>query len=410
MKHVAIMPLIGGLVLGAHRATGKKPEAIIDINLFNNEQHLKEYWPDVKNVTLNNEMGVETGSLEGLTNIDFCTTVPLCSGLSMLNSSNDKTSTRSRGSDAEQNRWIYDTARYSFENFSPKVLVGENAPNLFTRTGAGVRQKMYELGKEYGYSLSLYKTTTLLHGIPQRRDRTFYFFWKSSSAPILNWYEKKHPSLAEYLAEIPNDADLQNISFSPYRPSQVPHVQFAKMKLGDDWKQEIVKHKTVTAWIAKNNLFDEIISFIENIDIEKIDDEEIKKSIPRELKFFNHCKKKFGDGKGWWDASSIIMMEYTNAIISKNVFYLVHPTEDRYLTIREAMHLMGMPHDFKIDPKNWNQISQNVPVSTASDMIKEVMKFINGSLESSDHEFVMQNNISQTVETFYPTVKIKKLF
>lgn len=410
MKHVAIMPLIGGLALGAHRATGQKPEAIIDINLFGNEQHLKEYWPDVKNVTLNDEMEIHEGSLDGLTGIDFCTTVPLCSGLSMLNSSNDKESSRSRGSHAEQNRWIYDTARYAIDKFSPKVLIGENAPNLYTRTGAGVRTQMYELAKELGYSITFYKTSTLLHGIPQKRERTFYFLWKSPAAPILNWYQKSTPKLNEYLKLIPKEASLQEKMFQEFKPTDFPHVQFAILKLGENWKDEVSKHKTVTSWLDKNNYIDELIKYIEDIDLEKIDDEKIKKLIERELKFFRHCKKKKEMGKGWWDASTIVMNEYTNAIISKNVFYLAHPDENRYLSLREAMHLMGMPHDFEIDPKNWNQISQNVPVSTASDMVKEAMKFINGTLESSHCEMVMQNNISQKIETFHPLIKSKELF
>ena len=60
-----------------------------------------------------------------------------------------------------------------------------------------------ELGLEHGYTFSLMKTNTELHGIPQKRIRTFYFFWKSPTVPLLH-YKKNLPTknFAEYLRVI----------------------------------------------------------------------------------------------------------------------------------------------------------------------------------------------------------------
>ena len=54
------------------------------------------------------------------------------------------------------------------------------------------------------------------------------------------------------------------------------------------------------------------------------------------------------------------MGEAFTAVISKNIAFAVHPTEDRFFDIRELLHLMGMPHDFELkDPKkNINHICQ----------------------------------------------------
>ena len=106
---------------------------------------------------------------------------------------------------------MYNSAEYVLENVKPKVLWGENAPGLFTKMGEGVVDNLKAIGEKYGYSFSLIKTNTELHGIPQRRIRTFYFFWNTPTVPMLEWKfrEKKH--LIDYLAEIPEDATLQDM-------------------------------------------------------------------------------------------------------------------------------------------------------------------------------------------------------
>ena len=44
--------------------------------------------------------------------------------------------------------------------------------------------------------------------IPER-ERTFYFFWDSEYAPVMNYYDRERKDLVEYLAEVPSDATLQ---------------------------------------------------------------------------------------------------------------------------------------------------------------------------------------------------------
>ena len=67
---------------------------------------------------------------------------------------------------------------------------------------------------------------TELHGLLQRRVRTFYFFWKSPSVSLLTWKKIPHKSSTDYLAEIPESATLQTIykwsgkaseSYVPYK-------------------------------------------------------------------------------------------------------------------------------------------------------------------------------------------------
>ena len=92
------------------------------------------------------------------------------------------------------------------------------------------------------------------------------------------------------------------------------------------------------------------------------------------------------------------------AVIGEMMERNVHPTEDRRINIREYMHLMGMPHDFQLEDNEFGKLSQNCPVTTNEDMIREVVAIINGERQFSSQRFEMQNNIK------YDGIKTKKLF
>jgi len=103
-------------------------------------------------------------------------------------------------------------------------------------------------------------------------------------------------------------------------------------------------------------------------------------------------------GLGYWDDSVKFMGTYFSAVISKNLVFAVHPSEDRFFNVRELLHLMGMPHDFQIDStKNINHICQNVPVNTAQDWAEEVIKFCKGKAEMSLFTFLKQDNTTQEI-------------
>ena len=169
---VSFVPLIGGSSIGCQKATGVKPIATLSYSAFDkNDRHLRAYWDEVTHLNRDKEEDVKYfRSLCAGKEIDFVTTICPCAGLSRLNVS------KSRGSGAKQNHWIKETARVALEEIKPKVFWGENAPELFMKDGKDLVNQLRELGKEHGYSFSMVKTNTELHGVPQRRIRTFYFF------------------------------------------------------------------------------------------------------------------------------------------------------------------------------------------------------------------------------------------
>jgi site-specific DNA-cytosine methylase len=306
----------------------------------------------------------------------------------MLNTGGNKNESMARGADAHQNRWLYISAEIALSKLKPKVFFGENAPGLFNEGAKDVVENLYNIAKKYNYSLSVIKTDTRLHGVPQRRVRTFYFFWKSEFAPIINWYERSKKSLDEYLKEIPAEASLQNVY--PYKSMDLINdfsYKFMKNKFGNNWRKELLERgfSSIFKFLEKEKLYEEALQYA------------IDTKNERGQKYFSYNLEKLSQGKGYWDSSPHVYTEHVNAVISKNMCCTVHPTEERYMNIRENMHLMGLPHDFQVDEKKVSCITQNVPVNTASDMVREAKKFINNELRLSNVDILKQDNINQTV-------------
>jgi len=412
-KYGTIVPLIGGMTVGNSMATGKDPDFFLSYPAFaGNDSHAKRYFKDTPYYTIDPETNefmepteenpdinenIDKASWEG---VDFITSVCPCAGLSMMNASQKAGSTTARGSDAAQNQWMYKSSEFVLENIKPKVLWGENAPGLYTKTGKGVVEKLKEIAEKYNYSFSLYKTNTIYHGIPQKRERTFFFFWKAEHAPLLEFYRRDYVPLKEYLNEIPEDASQHSKEWIPgYKDfDQSIYRKYLTEVVGGNWRDQVNECKTMTYFIVKNKRLDEIIDYLLT--------EEGEDS--KALRYFRHVKNKLSMGKGWWDGSPHFFNETINAVIGRTILTTIHPEHDRGLTVREILHLMGLPHDFEIGKlKQYNHIAQNVPTCTARDMTFEVMKFIDGKLENHNDSFLRQSNSAKKTEK---PVKAKELF
>lgn len=381
VKWSTIIPLVGGSAIGCYKATNKKPEYHLSYSAFDsNEKYLTNYWKDVPRIVLD-----EGGKIPDL-EIDFINSVCPCAGLSQLNTSRSKETRESK------NYWMYESAKTVLSQVRPKVFWGENAPGLFTKSGEYVRNKLKDLARENGYTFSLYKTDTQKHGIPQRRVRTFYFFWKNSNPPILEYYDKKSPSFADYIREIPKSASLQdkfNIggkiseNFDSYafilQHLNISHSNFVK-------NNDSGSIHSVFSYLSENGLLKECIDWIESQG----------KPETAEHRRLKAIYKKVQSGGRFMDASPGYYYNRTNAIVGRTLTHLVHPFEDRGMSIRELLHMMGLPHDFEMpDRKNLNVIAQNVPTCTAKDMATQVVEYLNGNLKVSDESFLMQDNLKK---------------
>jgi DNA (cytosine-5)-methyltransferase 1 len=372
------IPLIGGQMLGAEKAFGVPPLAIYSYDGFQaNDSHYVNYQNNVKG------RGLEYRLLDNgppIHKVDVVSGTPPCAALSQLNTGQ---TVESKGAACAKNEWMYKVFEDAIDLFEAKAVVVENAPALYTNKGRAVANNLFDICNKRGYSLTLYKTSTMYHGIPQARDRTFAIGWKSEKAPIMSWFKRDRKNFKEYLSELQQNTLQQDLVINSKLDDE-PYYAFIKSRTNDNPRDVIIKSGNITAfnYINRAGLLEEATKWMHQVGHE------------RGIKVSEHAIKKFADNKGIWDSSTHVFDECMNAVIGRNLADTIHPIHDRSLTIREALHMMGFPHDFELvgGLAKMNHIAQNVPVPTSRDIHSEIAKFIRGELPLSGTNYLRQNN------------------
>lgn len=387
IKWATCVPLIGGSAIGCYNTIGHKPEYHISYKPFaGNEKHLMNYWPDVQRFQLDAE-DFDVSQLPKM-DIDIVNAVCPCAGLSMLS--------HKASPDSKVNEWMYRSAEFVLSTIKPKVFWGENAPALATSKGRPVALHLAEIGRKYGYSYSMIKTNAEEHGLPQNRQRTFYFFWKSSMAPIIGYHHRKGLSFQDYLKTVPKNATFQDCFTNTSNIENNLEYQFIKEKTGLDYQDIIKTYKkgTFCGLVLRLAGTDEFISWLE-----KREESKQRNSL---IRIYKHIRHKFSIGKGIMDHSYQFYTKRMNAFVGSKLYMTLHPTEKRFLNVREQMHIMGLPDDFQLLDwkRSGNHICQNVPTLTTQDFVKECIRFVerDPKMILAASNFVVQNNCTRSVE------------
>ena len=319
--------------------------------------------------------------------VDVVNTICPCAGLSSLNVA--------PSGEAEINDYMAKTAKHILEQVKPKVLWGENAPRLATKLGKPVVKKLRALAKKNGYTFSLYKTKSILHGLSQVRDRSFYFFWKGDGVPMFDWYDRPNERIEDLIRNTKYDlADPMSKLTNENTPSKDDlHYKYILEVLHNgmshnDFQKTLKRSVNVQEYIEKHSNYNDYADWLEGFG----EDEKAHKA--------RGMQKKLDDDGNIMRRGTEIPCDFIGAFVAHLPFKLTHPDEDRYLTYREAMGVMKLPTDFNlIDPKkNLNHICQNVPVTTAEDMAYNIKRFLEGGCEMIYDDFVIQDNKSKSLE------------
>ena len=205
-------PMAGGGDFGYKEAFNSEPLFFITDSAFKkNQKYLTQLFPQVPQFTME-----QLPDCFKKGDLDVVTCLCPCAGLSTLNKSKGN---KKPGSGAPQNEYLKKSLKFVLSEVKPAVFVGESSDKLFTLLGSDLVAELARIGKEYGYACSLYMTCTSQHGLPQKRKRTFYFFWKSGVVSRLEWVDQGHPDLKEFLDLIPVDATLQNVFINSWKPT-----------------------------------------------------------------------------------------------------------------------------------------------------------------------------------------------
>ena len=381
MKHASIIPLIGGETIGSELAFGKRPEYFLSYTPFwNNDQHIVNHY--------NNEIPyyvIDKGERPKV-KVDVVSSVCPCAGLSQMS--------HGYGDHNPNNKWLTESTKYVLEEMQPKVLWGENAPGLAGKIGENVRNNMYKIGRDNGYSMTVYRTRSLLHGVPQVRERSFYFFWKGDKTPALNYYHRPYKSIEQTILDAKGNTQVEPIN--PKTPSLDPYYRFILEKLHNGLTHKEFAKQVEPEKARQNDTF----SYIEKMGVgyAELSTWMSEKGYELEAASCLRKKVKLESGGNIMRRGVIVPKDYIGAFVGHYPLMLTHPVEDRFITYREAMSIMGLPDNFElIDPKkNSNHICQNVPVQTARDMATEVREYLLGNRQMNDSTFTFQFNHSKT--------------
>jgi site-specific DNA-cytosine methylase len=382
--HGHIIPLVGGSVVGTTKAIGKDPEWIASWqDTFGaNDSYCLKYFDNVPYFNLD-EGQYPTQQ------VDIITSLPPCAGLSMANTTSGDKANNPRGCSAPSNMHMYHAAEFSMSKLKPRAIMVENAPTLYSKMGEEFAERINALGKKYDYSMSLVKTTSINHGVPQERTRSFFFLWQGHKVPVFQPIKKSFKPFHQFLKD-GDFASSELVSKLNKKPSEDPLWQFIESKYAGSTKQDILSRvaskRMTSTW---NVIYDS--GWLEEA-CRVVKDE-------RANRWLNYTLEKKKNGKNIMDGSMKLAWFRTQSLMWKTLPYLMHPYEDRWLTVAEGLALMGFPDDYarkvSIPTKHSNVICQNVPACTAGDWIGEIIEALDGNREwvdRPDGAILRQNN------------------
>ena len=292
---------------------------------------------------------------------------------------------------------MVESADYVLSKVQPKVFWGENAPGLYGNMGKPVVEKLRAVGDKYGYTMTLYKTKSTLHGLGQVRNRSFYFFWKDDSVPYMPYFSKEKEPIEECIRNaFVSEDDPMNEVVNKNKPSEDPWYKYVLEELEggithQEFYKKLEKSTNPINWV-------EDTQGVEGFKVasEWFAEKGMEKPSASAMRMYNKLK----GGGNIMRRCVELGKGHTSAFVGHFAKQLAHPDEDRYITIREALAIMKMPSDFELvgGIKNLNMICQNVPVTTAQDMAQSVKDYLDGKLDIMRTRFIRQNNTNQSHE------------
>ena len=385
-NYASIVPLIGGETIAMQNVFGKRPEYILSYEGFeNNDQHLVEYYKREVPYHL-----IQDDDIPQVESVDVINTVCPCAGLSSLSVSSS--------SDAAANDWMRTSARHVLGTLRPKVFWGENAPRLASKMGEPVVEDLRHIARENGYTFSIYKTKSILHGLSQVRDRTFYFFWKGNKIPVFEYIKREHEKIEDTIRSVKRDlSDPMNVPANPGVPSEDAYYRYVLEEVEGG-----ITHSQFQDKIERSINPQHYIEDVACISYDKVAEWMTKNGYEKQAARCMTMHQKLQAGGNIMRRGPEIPKGHIGAFVGHYPHFLTHPDEDRYLTIRECLSIMKLPSDFILQGgrKNLNHICQNVPVTTAQDMALHVLKFVDGRLDNSmiETDYLVQDNKTNTLD------------
>lgn len=300
---------------------------------------------------------------------NIMTGVPPCAGLSSMSCK------KAADMDATPiNNYIYFVVKMYLASDSD-VLVFENAPTFCTGKGDPVIKNILNIINANGYERQMHMVavSTMYHGIPQNRKRTFVYLYKGDSQ-VLEDIRRETPSLEEYVKSYKKGPALKDdiLNVRPYPKLRYPDVE-AKGLLAGHYVMDGTQGKTFNTISLRQGVTPEI--FNSWGDYQSNEPELFK----RRYDLWTTDRENFN----CYDASPVVVHDYLGAICRHNAFEYFDTKTNKFLTIRDLANLMGYPRDFQIESVDKiNMMAQNIPVPTAADSILWAIQLLEGKYKN----------------------------
>ena len=339
----------GGLSLGAEMA-GIDVKYAIEINKSAAQTFRKNH--KGAEVICNDITKLSPKEIVGDNKVFIIMGGPPCQGFSLSNTMN-------RNMDNPQNVLFREFVRF-VDELHPTWFVFENVSGL-TSMNHGKTQKMIEQCFEsLGYTVSPSVLWASDYGVPQHRNR---FFLIGNANGIKFEFPQKHEkqiSVEEAIGDLPILGNGDSFDSLPYR------ISFEE---ASDYAQQMRKRSANATqnFVSKNN--DLVIERYKHIK-----QGQNWRTIPDSLMENYADKKRTHSGiykRLLADKPSVVISNYRKSM-------LIHPFQDRGLSVREAARIQSFPDDFIFEgpiSHIQQQIGNAVPPLLAKAVVKKILSY-----------------------------------
>lgn len=367
------MYIFGGSNSIAVMQSGYKIDRVLEISediKETNSYHFIRNYPDIP-IILPSKWQSE-GYLDSLcnNNYDLFYANNPCSGLSAVN--------RLASLHNPTNHYFYDVI-HAISRIKPKHFLMENAPRL-TTIGIPILYELYDTLK-HDYNILILNDYAGNHSVPMLRPRTVITgyrkdIYENLGTPLFEPDKQKQLNVFDTIGDLYNEPidgstklnHIENLDeyYKVFKP------MFKDMKQG----------QTLVKCVMK--------------DIDKYKDiypksfaHQIYRSHDRVLK-----------GEGIWDKSPTRLNEQKHFPSLTSLCVFIHPTQDRFLTIREYARIMGYPDDFEFyegGKLSYVQcMAQGVPVNFIKYILSQIDNVKQGKAKFIKANLLYQNNNYET--------------
>jgi len=319
--------------------------------LQENHKNMKVIVQDIRSVD-----PIETARFAGINkkNITLIAGGPPCRGFSQSNR-------RTRNLQNPLNSLYKEFFRF-VSKLRPKFFFLENVQGLKTLNGGIVLQDIIETGTKLGYYVNWKIVNATDYGVPQCRKRLI-FIGSPETFECFNFKKRNHVTVREAIDDLPileNGNCLFSLKYSKNMDDDLSEFQM-----------EMRKHTTNEVknnWVTRNNsLVLERYNFIP----EGGNWTNIPEKLMYNYKNLVNCHK-------WiyhrlkWDSSSISISNFR-----KNM--LIHPEQNRGLSVREAARLQTFPDNYVFHGplgSQQQQVANAVPTCLAKEIGKRILSYL----------------------------------